>query len=102
MASRGKTPWNRSFAGVLDLIADIEYDPAHRKPLVAIFGDLYVRDNEVMNQDLVRAIEEAGGEALITPYHDYTKIIIENMFRRAYAAGRVRGDQCKQDPAERG
>jgi hypothetical protein len=32
----------------------------------------------------VGAIEEAGGEVLITPYHDYTKIMIENMFRRSY------------------
>jgi len=68
----------------LDLIDGISYDSSSRKPLVAIFGDLYVRDNDVMNQDLVGAIEEAGGEVLITPYHDYTKIMIENMFRRAY------------------
>jgi len=27
---------------------------------VAIFGDLYVRDNEVMSQDLVRFIESHG------------------------------------------
>jgi len=68
----------------MDLIEGIKYDTGRRKPLVAIFGDLYVRDNDVMNQDLVGAIEEAGGEVLITPYHDYTKIMIENMFRRAY------------------
>ena len=54
---------------------------------MAIVGDLYLRDNDTMNQDLVRAIEEAGGEAVITPYHDYTKITIENMFRRAHARG---------------
>jgi predicted CoA-substrate-specific enzyme activase len=68
----------------MDLIEDISYDTSFRKPLVAIFGDLYVRDNDVMNQNLVGAIEKAGGEALITPYHDYTKIMVENMFRRAY------------------
>jgi len=68
----------------LNLIEGIKYDKSSRNPLVAIFGDLYVRDNDVMNQDLVGAIEEAGGEVLITPYHDYTKIRIENMFRRAY------------------
>jgi hypothetical protein len=27
-----------------------------------------------MNQDLIRVIEEAGGEVLITPYNDYAKI----------------------------
>jgi predicted nucleotide-binding protein (sugar kinase/HSP70/actin superfamily) len=39
-----------------------------RSPRVAIFGDLYARDNDVMNQGLIRAIEDAGGEALTTPY----------------------------------
>lgn len=46
------------------------------KPKVAVFGDLYVRDNEVMNQNLINCIEKAGGEVLITPYSDYAKIII--------------------------
>ena len=46
------------------------------KPKVAIFGDLYVRDNEVMNQNLINCIESAGGEVLITPYNDYAKIIM--------------------------
>ena len=32
-----------------------------KRPQVAIFGDLYVRDNEVMNQQLIRFIEENGG-----------------------------------------
>jgi predicted nucleotide-binding protein (sugar kinase/HSP70/actin superfamily) len=40
-----------------------------RRPKVAIFGDLYVPDNDVMNQGLVRAFEEAGGEAVTTPVH---------------------------------
>ena len=71
----------------LDLVETIEYDREARKPLVAIFGDLYVRDNDIMNQDLIRDIEDAGGEVLVTPYHDYTKIVIENIFRRASQRG---------------
>ena len=71
----------------MKLVDGIRYNRDERKPLVAIFGDLYVRDNDIMNQDLIGAIEEAGGEALVTPYHDYTKIIIENIFRRASQRG---------------
>lgn len=40
-----------------------------------------------MNQELIRDIEDAGGEVLVTPYHDYTKIVIENIFRRASQRG---------------
>ncbi len=55
-----------------------------KRPKVAIFGDLYVRDNDVMNQDLIRRIEEAGGEAVTTPYSDYAKIIIGPNFGRLW------------------
>jgi predicted nucleotide-binding protein (sugar kinase/HSP70/actin superfamily) len=71
----------------IEMVDSIPYDREQRKPLVAIFGDLYVRDNDIMNQDLIRDIEDAGGEVLVTPYHDYTKIVIENIFRRASQRG---------------
>jgi len=48
---------------------------SENRPKVAIFGDLYARDNDVFNQNLVRFIEENGGEAITTPYSDYIKII---------------------------
>ncbi len=69
------------------MFEEIEYDKSARKPLVAIFGDLYVRDNDIMNQELIRSIEEAGGEALATPYNDFAKLSIENIFRRAIQRG---------------
>jgi predicted CoA-substrate-specific enzyme activase len=45
------------------------------RPKVAIFGDLYVRDNEVMNQNLIRLIEENGGEVVTTPYSEFMQIV---------------------------
>jgi len=59
-----------------------------RKPLVALFGDIYVRDNPVMNQDLIHRIEAAGGEALVTPYNDYVKIVAGAYFNRWKLEGR--------------
>jgi predicted CoA-substrate-specific enzyme activase len=52
------------------------------KPKIAIFGDLYVRDNEIMNQNLIRYIEDAGGEVIITPYNEYAKLISSALFKR--------------------
>jgi len=83
----GKTSLEQAIEEGLELVDEIEYDRTIRKPQVAIFGDLYVRDNDTMNQGLIRAIEEAGGEAVTTPYNDYAKITIENMFRRAHERG---------------
>jgi hypothetical protein len=53
-----------------------------RRPKVAIFGDLYVRDNDAINQGLVKAIEEAGGEAIVTPPADYARIVVGEQRRR--------------------
>jgi predicted nucleotide-binding protein (sugar kinase/HSP70/actin superfamily) len=60
-----------------------------RRPKVAIFGDLYVRDNDVFNQGLVRAIEEAGGEAVVTPPADFARIIVGEQRRRWHLEGQL-------------
>jgi predicted CoA-substrate-specific enzyme activase len=71
---------------VVALFDKIEKKPGNR-PRVAIFGDLYVRDNDVMNQNLINDIEENGGEVITTPYTDLVKITIENQIRRTLARG---------------
>ncbi|MBN1501311.1 MAG: CoA activase [Spirochaetes bacterium] len=55
---------------------------------VAIFGDLYARDNDIFNMNLIRVIEENGGEAITTPYSDYGKIISSPYFKKWLKEGR--------------
>ncbi len=52
------------------------------RPKAAIFGDLYVRDNDLANQDLIRFIEENGGEVITTPYSTYAKMIARPYFKK--------------------
>ncbi|NTV84509.1 MAG: CoA activase, partial [Bacteroidales bacterium] len=59
-----------------------------KRARVAIFGDLYVRDNDLMNQDLIKVIEENGGEVITTPYSEYIKTIVEPFTERAFREGR--------------
>ena len=54
----------------------IETREAAPRPKVAIFGDLYSRDNGVLNQGLIRFIEANGGEVITTPYTSYVKMIV--------------------------
>ncbi len=61
--------------------------PGERRQ-VAIFGDIYVRDNDVFNQGLISFIEEHGGEVITTPYSQYAKMIAEAYFRRWFAESR--------------
>ncbi len=65
----------------------VEIDQSQRRPKAAIFGDLYVRDNDVINQDLVRFIEQNGGEVVTTPYSDYIKMVAGPYFRKWLVEG---------------
>lgn len=53
-----------------------------KRPKVAIFGDLYARDNNVINQDLIPFIEANNGELITTPYSDYMKMIAKPYLRK--------------------
>ncbi|MGD8712910.1 MAG: acyl-CoA dehydratase activase [Desulfobacterales bacterium] len=61
---------------------------AFKRPKVAIFGDLYVRDNHVINQDLIHFIEANGGEVVTTPYSSYMKMIAKPYLRKWFIEGR--------------
>ena len=61
-----------------------------QRPKIAIFGDLYVRDNEVMNQGLIHFIEDNGGEVITTPFSSYLKMISGQYFRKWFFEGKYR------------
>ena len=73
--------WTDAAREVVEIIRTVRWTPKSR-PKVAIFGDLYVRDNEVANQNLVRFIEDNGGEVIVTPYTDFLKMIAGAYFRK--------------------
>ncbi len=87
----------KAFGGQLDLKSavtkmarlfnDISLIENGKRPQVAIFGDFFVRDHEVMNQHLIDFIENAGGVVVTTPYHDYVKITSSNVIRRMHKKG---------------
>ena len=82
----GTRPMDAAVTEAVSLFDKIERKPG-RKPRVAIFGDLYVRDNDIINQNLIHDIEENGGEVITTPYTDLVRITIENVIRRSKARG---------------
>ncbi len=60
------------------------------RPKVAIFGDLYARDNDVMNQNLIKTIEDNGGEVITTPYSEYMGIIAHRYVTKWFKQGLYR------------
>ncbi len=73
---------------VVDRFAAVETHPRDR-PKVAVFGDLYVRDNRVISQGLVRFIERHGGEVVTTPYSEYVKIVAPAHLQRWFREGKL-------------
>jgi predicted nucleotide-binding protein (sugar kinase/HSP70/actin superfamily) len=72
------------------IIHDFESIETERieKPRVAIFGDMYVRDNDLMNQELIKTVEANGGEVITTPYSEYIKIVVNPITKRFFKRGR--------------
>jgi predicted CoA-substrate-specific enzyme activase len=67
---------------LFEKIETVEALQGSSRPKVAIFGDLYARDNPVFNQDLIHFIEDNGGEVLTTPYSDYLKMVTRPYLRK--------------------
>ena len=67
---------------IMQLFEWIPYNREQHRPKIALFGDVYVRDNPVMNQDVIHYIERNGGEVVTMPYHEYTRMTVENYFHR--------------------
>jgi predicted nucleotide-binding protein (sugar kinase/HSP70/actin superfamily) len=89
-AFAGRRPKEDALAQVVSWFEGIErWDESETapRPKVAIFGDLYVRDNDLMNQDLIRFIEANGGEVVTMPYSHYLKMVARPYLRKWFVEG---------------
>ena len=62
-----------------------------RRPLIGILGELYVRSNRFSNEDIVRKVENLGGEVLLSTFGEWifyinTMSIRRCMLRREFPA----------------
>ena len=47
----------------------------NEKPVVGIVGEIYIRSNRFSNDDLVRKVEEFGGEAWLAPIAEWINYV---------------------------
>lgn len=76
----------KAIAKIIDDFKSIPFKK-EKRPKVAIFGDLYSRDNDELNQNLIEFIEQNGGEVLTTPYSEYLKLIATPYMQRHFKQG---------------
>ena len=62
-----------------EIVADFSRIPVsanlNTRPKVAIIGDLYVRDNDVFNQQLVATLEDYGAEVVAVPFNYVLRLL---------------------------
>jgi len=71
-ALRDREGMRKAFGRVAELFRGIERDDAERRPRVAVLGDMYVKYNEVVNQQVTRRIEDLGGEIVLPSITEMT------------------------------
>jgi predicted nucleotide-binding protein (sugar kinase/HSP70/actin superfamily) len=72
------------------IISDFLKIERHTGPLpqVGIVGDLFVRDNDTFNQNLIHHIEEIGAEAVTVPFIDTVSLQVDLYFKTQWQNGR--------------
>jgi len=90
-AFRGDRTKGDALADALSLFESVDITCCNGRPKVAIFGDLYARDNDILNQDLIPFIEHHGGEVITTPYSSYIKMIAGVYLRKWFFEGHYMG-----------
>jgi predicted nucleotide-binding protein (sugar kinase/HSP70/actin superfamily) len=54
-----------------------------KKPLIGIIGEIFVRHNRFANEDIVRHVEELGGEVWLAPLEEWVYYINQMALRKA-------------------
>jgi len=85
--NRSKTDAVAKVVSLFETIAVKKPEECPYRPKVAVFGDLFARDNDVINQNLIRFVEDNGGEALTTPYSCHIKMIARPYLKKWFAEG---------------
>lgn len=65
-----------AFQEIVDMFAKVPINKASTpRPKVSIIGDLYVRDNDSFNQNLIEYLEACGAEVITTPFSYVVRLL---------------------------
>lgn len=69
----------------------VAMDKSERRPLIGVVGEIYVRSNRFSNEDLVRRIEDLGGEVWMSPVEEWIHYVSFMGLRKALIKRNVSG-----------
>jgi len=68
---KGANGLHGTLKGIVSDFRNIPVDKRNRKPVVAVIGEIFMRDNDFCNGGLIRRLEEQGVETLLTPFAEW-------------------------------
>ena len=69
-------PKEEIFKRIVDQFTNVPVNNhSAKRPKVSVLGDLYIRDNDIFNQNLTETLEEYGVEVITTPFTYIARLI---------------------------
>jgi predicted CoA-substrate-specific enzyme activase len=68
---KGSKGLNETLRECLAEFKQIQVDREHRKPVVAVIGEIFMRDNDFCNGGLISRLEHLGVETLLSPFSEW-------------------------------
>ena len=81
-ALEGKKDLEKLLEHIQNVFSQIKVEKDGRKPLIGVVGEIYIRTNRFSNHDVVKKIEELGGEVRVAPMAEwffYTNFMYKKM-----------------------
>jgi len=75
--------------GAARAFAALERKNIPRKPLVAVFGEIYVRNDDYANDNTIRKLEELGAEVLYTPLTEWFDYVNYSFIQKSREKGKT-------------
>ncbi len=71
VVERGGAGIAKALRRIAEEFSSVEINKNKRKPIVAIVGEIFMRDNEFCSGNLVRRLEALGAETIIAPFREW-------------------------------
>jgi predicted CoA-substrate-specific enzyme activase len=70
---------------IKNLYMTIAVDKKERRPIIGLVGEIYVRSHSFSNQNIIKRIEELGGEVWLSPIAEWIFYCTDRYIDRAFA-----------------
>ena len=68
---KGAKGLHKELSGIVSEFMDIKVDKTQRKPVVAVIGEIFMRDNAGCNGNIANRLEDLGVEVVIGPFSEW-------------------------------